>query len=700
MCLCVCGWQRAEGDFLRAHPPPATVQVFQDGGWWRASFIGAFSEPLAPPLGAPPVPEFVRRASENAPKETLLVQILDRPEPAAVLRVGASRLRPDWGWSRAGWALAQPPSRAGCGDGDPERGANVIIAGKSPRPDLVRAAEEMDDDEEGSDGMAGGVEGEWEAAADDAHAPLGEAVAGNLSMGGLFAAGSSADAHTAHGGHGGGGQWLFRADLIRLPPDVVDKKMWPGAAAHGWAMVESCRNGHKHGLWRYCAPDGTTYRSRTDAIARSNPVAAPAAPRGARAAPTHSGPAAGGLVAASGMGAERTASATPAEVARLRAAAALAHPRHWARVGMAVEARLSEPIYRGAWWEGELLELTPRAAYVSLRAFAARDGASERLCEWVPWGRVRPQPPDTPADFIPATRFGEAVEVWWADGWWEATLVAMARPPPPPEGGDLPPTGGGAPDSEPPPADDADAMDVERPLQTGPLKAFADASHHSEGVVTALGGEAAPTESASSPTRRRSRRTSSTERLRDDLAPCLPPWEHTMAIVTRRSARMQRHAVAPTLLRPGWRWGGAWSASCIAPPPPPPPPLAAKLEDAPAVEIAPAVESTSAAAAAGVAANATALAAEASMLERLKGVARTGGSADTGTTAAEAPPTRVLAQPEQPPTGGAAPPSAASPSGALLPAAPPPIDANALRAVGHSESPFKRAAALALRGGL
>ena len=31
------------------------------------------------------------------------------------------------------------------------------------------------DDEEGSDGMAGGVEGEWEAAADDAHAPLGEA---------------------------------------------------------------------------------------------------------------------------------------------------------------------------------------------------------------------------------------------------------------------------------------------------------------------------------------------------------------------------------------------------------------------------------------------------------------------------------------------------------------------------------------------
>lgn len=40
-----------------------------------------------------------------------------------------------------------------------------------------------------------------------------------------------------------------------------------------------------------------------------------------------------------------------------------------------------------------------------------------------------------------------------------------------------------------------------------------------------------------------------------------------MAIVTRRSARLQRHATSPALLRPGWHWGGTWTAPCVAPPP-------------------------------------------------------------------------------------------------------------------------------------
>ena len=29
--------------------------------------------------------------------------------------------------------------------------------------------------------------------------------------------------------------------------------------------------------------------------------------------------------------------------------------------------------------------------------------------------------------------------------------------------------------------------------------------------------------------------------------------------------------VAVSMLRPGWRWSGSWSAPCVAPPPPPPP---------------------------------------------------------------------------------------------------------------------------------
>ena len=56
----------------------------------------------------------------------------------------------------------------------------------------------------------------------------------------------------------------------------------------------------------------------------------------------------------------------------------------------------------------------------------------------------------------------------------------------------------------------------------------------------------------------------------DELAIALPPWEDVMAIVTRRSLRLQRHAVAPTLLRPGWKWTGEWSAPCVATWPPPP----------------------------------------------------------------------------------------------------------------------------------
>jgi hypothetical protein len=82
---------------------------------------------------------------------------------------------------------------------------------------------------------------------------------------------------------------------------------------------------------------------------------------------------------------------------------------------------------------------------------------------------------------------------------------------------------------------------------------------------------------------RRSRRSGPTaERTGgyDELLPLLPPWGEVMVIVTRRSVRLQRHAVAPALLRPGWRWhGGQWLAPCVAnwppppKPPPPPPPL-------------------------------------------------------------------------------------------------------------------------------
>ena len=49
-----------------------------------------------------------------------------------------------------------------------------------------------------------------------------------------------------------------KGDLVRLPPSEIDRKLWVGASRDGWLVVEGCRNGHKHALWRYCSPDGAT----------------------------------------------------------------------------------------------------------------------------------------------------------------------------------------------------------------------------------------------------------------------------------------------------------------------------------------------------------------------------------------------------------------------------------------------------------
>ena len=43
------------------------------------------------------------------------------------------------------------------------------------------------------------------------------------------------------------------------------------------------------------------------------------------------------------------------------------------------------------------------------------------------WGQVRPPPPSAAADFLEATREGEAIEVWWEDAWWGGVLLAPLR---------------------------------------------------------------------------------------------------------------------------------------------------------------------------------------------------------------------------------------------------------------------------------
>ena len=40
---------------------------------------------------------------------------------------------------------------------------------------------------------------------------------------------------------------------------------------------------------------------------------------------------------------------------------------------------------------------------------------------------MRPPPPSAAADFLEATREGEAIEVWWEDAWWGGVLLAPLR---------------------------------------------------------------------------------------------------------------------------------------------------------------------------------------------------------------------------------------------------------------------------------
>ena len=180
------------------------------------------------------------------------------------------------------------------------------------------------------------------------------------------------------------GRWVFRSDLVKLSPSEIDRKLWKGAAAQGWLVVEACRNGHKHNMWRFCSPKGVAYRSRADALGGLNPLSfgepSPMPAGGASIAAGYGGERHGMHGAGLGFGGGD---------GRVVGAPHTIHPRQWARVGMGVEVRLPEPLFRGAWWEAVILEVGQQACHVRVTAFAARDGAEERLDEWVPWNRTR-----------------------------------------------------------------------------------------------------------------------------------------------------------------------------------------------------------------------------------------------------------------------------------------------------------------------
>lgn len=49
------------------------------------------------------------------------------------------------------------------------------------------------------------------------------------------------------------------------PADEIDRKLYPGAAAEGWRVMEQWPGGGKGGKWFYFAPDGSKYKSTAEA---------------------------------------------------------------------------------------------------------------------------------------------------------------------------------------------------------------------------------------------------------------------------------------------------------------------------------------------------------------------------------------------------------------------------------------------------
>ena len=170
--------------------------------------------------------------------------------------------------------------------------------------------------------------------------------------------------------------------------------------------------------WEYSPASGWRLWAPQPAPSAASAAAAAAAAAGWPATPRLWSVAGGGGGGAEGAGPRWSAYARGGTPASAPA---------WARGGMEVEARLGETWLGGAWWAAQLLEAAPRGALLLFHHMAASDGAEERWQEWAAWGQVRPPPPSPSADFLAATREGEAIEVWWEDAWWRGALLAPPR---------------------------------------------------------------------------------------------------------------------------------------------------------------------------------------------------------------------------------------------------------------------------------
>ncbi|KAL3902295.1 MAG: hypothetical protein SGPRY_012124 [Prymnesium sp.] len=95
----------------------------------------------------------------------------------------------------------------------------------------------------------------------------------------------------------------------------------------------------------------------------------------------------------------------------------------WAPVaGEAVELQYCEAGMSGSWYSAQLLQLLPEgAAFVEVCGLLSEGEGPLR--ESHPIERLRPPPPRIPEDFASPLKAGQMVDVWYAEGWWQAEVV-------------------------------------------------------------------------------------------------------------------------------------------------------------------------------------------------------------------------------------------------------------------------------------
>ena len=86
------------------------------------------------------------------------------------------------------------------------------------------------------------------------------------------------------GGGGGGGRGPNGEPAVELDKEEVDRKLWINASTSGWRVVEACPGGARTANWKYVAPSGEHFRTRTAAFEHSNAMAAADAAAAAAAA--------------------------------------------------------------------------------------------------------------------------------------------------------------------------------------------------------------------------------------------------------------------------------------------------------------------------------------------------------------------------------------------------------------------------------